>query len=173
MRIYHGYILNLLQNFDIMINEETVMKKVCFVCLGNICRSPMAEFVMKQEASDKDWLIESRGTSDWEHGNPIHPGTQKILTANRIPFENSKASQELTIEDFETFDYLIGMDQQNVKDMKAMSNGRFDHKIALFCQGGVPDPWYTGDFEETYHLVSQGCQTWREIIEKNIQSNEK
>ena len=140
------------------------MKKVCFVCLGNICRSPMAEFVMKDIAKGSQLLIDSKATSNWEHGNPIHGGTQKILTKYAVPFDTTKSSQQFKARDFAYYDYVIGMDAQNVRDLKALSAGRYDDKIALFCDGGVPDPWYTGDFEETYALVKSGCQTWLEVI---------
>ncbi|MBM7643191.1 low molecular weight protein-tyrosine-phosphatase [Streptococcus loxodontisalivarius] len=140
------------------------MKKVCFVCLGNICRSPMAEFVMKEVAKDSPILVESRATSNWEHGNPIHRGTQAIFKKHSISYEKSKSSQQIDLSDLEEFDYIIGMDEENVADLKRLSAGRFDEKIALFVEGGVPDPWYTGDFDETYALVKQGCQDWLKKI---------
>ncbi|MGT2888462.1 low molecular weight phosphotyrosine protein phosphatase [Streptococcus didelphis] len=140
------------------------MKKVCFVCLGNICRSTMAEFVMKTMLAGEDIAVESRGTSNWEHGNPIHPGTQKILTKYAIDYDKKKRSLQITERDLEAFDYLIGMDKENVKDLLALSKGRWDSKIHLFIEGGVPDPWYTGDFEETYQLVQVGCKNWASII---------
>ncbi|WP_438465831.1 low molecular weight protein-tyrosine-phosphatase [Streptococcus pluranimalium] len=139
------------------------MKKVCFVCLGNICRSPMAEFVMKDFAG-ADWQIESRATSSWEHGNPIHRGTQAILKEKGYAYNHSKTSQQVTLDDLAYFDAIIGMDEQNVADLKQLSAGRFDKKIHLFCDGGVPDPWYTGDFEETHNLVRKGCQNWLEEL---------
>lgn len=141
------------------------MIKVCFVCLGNICRSTMAEFVMKQLAGDTIH-VESRGTSNWEHGNPIHHGTQRILTKYAIAFDAQKTSQQVTLLDLEHFDYVIGMDAQNVLDLKQLSKGMFDHKIFLFGDVSVPDPYYTGDFEETYELVTKGCQRWLETIKK-------
>ena len=123
------------------------MNKVVFVCLGNICRSPMAEFVMKALDQDGSLHIESRATSSWEHGNPVHQGTQKISRS-----------------DFEFFDLILGMDESNVEDLLQVSAGRYDDKIKLFRPGGVPDPWYTGDFEETYNLVTAGCQDWLQWI---------
>ncbi|ESV55729.1 phosphotyrosine protein phosphatase [Streptococcus agalactiae LMG 14747] len=139
------------------------MKKVCFVCLGNICRSPMAEFVMK-ELVGADWQVESRATSSWEHGNPIHTGTQSILQSKGYWFDPDKTSQQVTREDLVNFDVIIGMDNQNVTDLRRLSNGQFDQKIHLFCKGGVPDPWYTGNFEETYAIVYQGCRAWLETL---------
>ena len=94
------------------------MKKVVFVCLGNICRSPMAEFVMKSLTDDYE--IESRATSSWEHGNPIHKGTQKIFKAHEIPYDSSKTSQQISKDDFEYFDYVIGMDESNLLDLTRM-----------------------------------------------------
>ncbi|MGT2930639.1 low molecular weight protein-tyrosine-phosphatase [Streptococcus dentasini] len=140
------------------------MKKVCFVCLGNICRSPMAEFVMKKLVGKRDVLIESRATSSWEHGNPIHRGTQNVFKQHAIFYDTSKVSQQISLDDMERFDYILGMDQQNVEDLRN-SFPAFSKKIHLFIAGGVPDPWYTGDFEETYALVESGCRNWLCIID--------
>ncbi len=134
------------------------MNKVVFVCLGNICRSPMAEFIMKALDQDGSLHIESRATSSWEHGNPVHQGTQKILRKYAVSFDSSKGSQQISQSDFEFFDLIVGMDESNVEDLLQVSAGRYDDKIKLFRPGGVPDPWYTGDFEETYNLVTAACQ---------------
>lgn len=142
------------------------MTKVCFVCLGNICRSPMAEFVMKNLVKGKSIDVESKGTSDWEHGNPIHSGTQNILRQYGLAFDESKRSQQFKKDDFEKYDVIIGMDDENVRDLKKLSDGTYDDKIFLFREGGVPDPWYTGDFEETYDLVTVGCEKWLMYIEE-------
>lgn len=136
------------------------MAKIAFVCLGNICRSPMAEVVMRHLAKDQDLEVVSRATSNWEHGNPIHHGTQAILKQYGLAYDGAKTSQQIKLDELADFDLIIGMDQQNVKDLKALSAGRYDAKIHLFCEGGVPDPWYTGDFEETYQLVTRGCDEW-------------
>lgn len=141
------------------------MAKVAFVCLGNICRSPMAEFIMKNLAQGQEIEVISRATSSWEHGNPIHHGTQGIFDQYGIAYDSAKTSQQISRQELAEFDLIIGMDQQNVKDLKALSAGAYDHKIALFCEGGVPDPWYTGNFEETYQLVTRGCEQWlKEIV---------
>lgn len=136
------------------------MKQVAFVCLGNICRSPMAEFVMKDLAEGTGLEVVSRATSSWEHGNPIHQGTQGILRQHGIAYDAHKTSQQVSLNDLARFDAIIGMDEQNVRDLKALSAGRYDEKIHLFFDGGVPDPWYTGDFDQTYQLVTEGCQVW-------------
>lgn len=115
------------------------MKKIMFVCLGNICRSPMAEFVMK-DLTDEVY-VESRATSDWEHGNPIHSGTQAIFRKYAIPYDKGKTSQQISIQDFERFDYIIGMDQSNLQDLKKMAPKQYASKIFQFEEKSVPDPW--------------------------------
>lgn len=92
------------------------MKKLVFVCLGNICRSPMAEFVMKSMTDNYE--IQSRATSSWEHGNPIHKGTQGIFQEYEIPYDKNKTSLQISKEDFEAFDYIIGMDASNISDLR-------------------------------------------------------
>ena len=131
------------------------MQKIVFVCLGNICRSPMAEFVMKDLTNQV--YIESRATSSWEHGNPIHPGTQKIFRKHNISYDSTKTSQQISQKDFETFDLIIGMDSQNIQDLKRMAPSSVQEKIFQFTDKSVPDPWYTGDFDETYEIVKNGC----------------
>ena len=92
------------------------MKKIVFVCLGNICRSPMAEFVMKDLTNQYE--IESRATSNWEHGNPIHQGTQKIFRSHGVPYDASKTSLQISDQDFHTFDLILGMDENNVERLE-------------------------------------------------------
>ncbi|MEW4354905.1 low molecular weight protein-tyrosine-phosphatase [Streptococcus pneumoniae] len=140
------------------------MKKVVFVCLGNICRSPMAEFVMKSLTDEI--YIESRATSSWEHGNPIHQGTQKILQEYGIDYDKKKTSQQMSDMDFANFDYIIGMDSANIRDLNKMAPAAYKEKIVPFTSQSVPDPWYTGDFQETYDIVQKGCQEWLERLGK-------
>lgn len=140
------------------------MPKIAFVCLGNICRSPMAEFIMKTLAKGQEIEVISRATSSWEDGNPIHHGTQGVFVKYGIAYDREKTSQQISRQDLADCDLIIGMDQQNVEDLKALSAGTYDDKIALFCEGGVPDPWYTGNFEETYQLVTEGCHFWLNTV---------
>lgn len=141
------------------------MKKVCFVCLGNICRSPMAEFVMKSLLDGRNWIVESRATSNWEMGNPIHKGTQGILNKYQIAYDSHKGSQQISQAELEEFDYILAMDEQNLADLRQLASPEQANKIHLLLDESVPDPWYTGDFEETYSLVRAGCQAWIEKIE--------
>ncbi|MGT2666990.1 low molecular weight protein-tyrosine-phosphatase [Streptococcus rifensis] len=134
------------------------MKKICFVCLGNICRSPMAEFVMKSLTDQLE--IESRATSGWEYGHPIHQGTQKIFKQYGIAFDSQKSSTQISQADFEHFDLIIGMDASNVQNLKSLSSVSSHDKIVQFAEESVPDPYYTGDFEDTYRRVLAGCQEW-------------
>ncbi|HFI0415092.1 TPA: low molecular weight protein-tyrosine-phosphatase [Streptococcus suis] len=139
------------------------MQKIVFVCLGNICRSPMAEFVMKDLTNQV--YIESRATSSWEHGNPIHPGTQNIFRKHNISYDSTKTSQQISQKDFETFDLIIGMDSQNIQDLKRMAPSSVHEKIFQFTDKSVPDPWYTGDFDETYEIVKNGCSRWLDRLQ--------
>ena len=131
--------------------------KICFVCLGNICRSPMAEFILKSMQPDS-WEIASRATSNWEHGNPMHQGTQKILNQHKIQWDPQKRSQRISAGDFQYFDKIYAMDEANVADLLKMATPGTESKIRKLLSKDVPDPWYTGDFEETFQLIQQGCK---------------
>lgn len=144
------------------------MKKIAFVCLGNICRSPMAEFVMKS-LTDK-YEVQSRATSSWEQGNPIHKGTQEIFRSHGVPYDTSKTSQQISKNDFEYFDYIIGMDESNLADLYQMCPQDQQDKIQAFASESVSDPWYTGDFEETYDRISTGCRAWLSRLENESEN---
>lgn len=140
--------------------------KILFVCHGNICRSPMAEFVMKhlveEEGRSDAFFIASAATSTEEIGNPVYPPARRKLAEHGIACAG-KTARQMTKRDYEDFDYLIGMDGENLRNMKRMYNQDPDGKISLLMDytsrpGSVADPWYTGDFEATWRDVLEGCQ---------------
>ncbi|MEY8460503.1 low molecular weight protein-tyrosine-phosphatase [Eggerthellaceae bacterium 24-137] len=140
--------------------------RILFVCHGNICRSTMAEFVLKGMVAARGqgarFHIESAATSTEEIGNPVHPGTQAVLSEHGIGgFENKRARQ-LRRADYDDFDLIIGMDEANMRNMGRMlgddAEGKL-HKLLEFAGStrDVADPWYTGDFDTTYEDVCDGC----------------
>lgn len=141
------------------------MFRILFICHGNICRSPMAEFVMKdlvkKAGREKDFLIESAATSTEEIGNDIHYGTRTKLTQMKVPFSR-RAARQITAADYEKYDLLIGMDEENLYYMNRRWNNDPDNKIRLLLEFAgsnreVADPWYTGNFDKTYADVLEGC----------------
>ena len=138
------------------------MKKILFVCHGNICRSPMAEFVMKylveKEGLTDQFLIESAATSTEEIGNPVYPPARRKLAEHGIRCDGH-AARQMTRSDYSRFDLLIGMDQWNLRNMERICGGDPEGKIRLLLPNkDVADPWYTGDFEATWQDVLKGCQ---------------
>lgn len=142
------------------------MTKILFVCHGNICRSPMAEFVMKklvQEAGlASEFEIASAATSTEEIGNPVYPPARRKLAEHGIS-TTGKTARQLTRRDYAYYDLLIGMDTWNLRNMNRMLGGDPDDKIRLLmdytdCPGDVADPWYTDDFQTCYEDVLEGCR---------------
>ena len=131
------------------------MIRVLFVCHGNICRSPMAEFVLKdlvkKAGLEDQFSIASAATSTEEIGNPVYPPARRKLAQHGISCEGKRARQ-LRREDYEDWDLLIGMDQANIRNMRRIcgGDGRSGQEVA--------DPWYTGDFEDTWRDVLSGCR---------------
>jgi len=141
------------------------MKKILFICHGNICRSTMAEYVMKhlvkQAGREGEFYIDSAATSTEEIGNGVHHGTRRKLAQVGIPCGDHRARQ-VTWKDYESFDLIIGMDNNNIRNLNRMLKGDPDGKIAMMLDythrpGEVADPWYTGDFDATYRDVLEGC----------------
>lgn len=149
------------------------MTKILFVCHGNICRSPMAEFVMKElvrrAGLEKDFLIESAATSREEIGNDIHYGTRTKLREMGIPFSRRTARQ-ITNADYDKYDYLVAMDDENIYYMNRWWEPDTDHKIVrLLSFAGktrdIADPWYTGNFDQTYDDILEGCTAFLEKLQ--------
>ncbi|TYR79191.1 low molecular weight phosphotyrosine protein phosphatase [Priestia megaterium] len=152
------------------------MVKVLFVCLGNICRSPMAEAIfrhlVKERGLEEQIQVDSAGTGNWHVGKPPHEGTQQILTENEIDFSGLKARQVIR-EDLQQFDYIIGMDAENVGNLGRLAGHNRSVRIERLLDyvphlhvEDVPDPYYTGNFDEVYQLVTAGCKQLLEVIIK-------
>lgn len=141
------------------------MYKILFVCHGNICRSPMAEFIFNdliKKRGISDVISESAATSTEEIGNGVHYGTASILRRLGIDYSKKRARQ-ITRADFEKFDLIIGMDTANIRNLQRISEKHSDAKIHRLLEytdnpRDISDPWYTGDFEKTYRDVLEGCE---------------
>ena len=148
------------------------MIKILFVCHGNICRSPMAEFVLKdmvkKRGLENEFYIASAATSTEEIGNPVHHGTRSRLAKEGISVAGKTAVQ-MTKSDYDKYDYIIGMDTWNMRNINRIIKSDPDGKVfKLLTFAGrsddVADPWYTGDFEVTYRDVVEGCEGLLEKI---------
>lgn len=146
--------------------HEGVLHRILFVCHGNICRSPMAEFVLKdmveRRGIAKRFHIASAATSTDEIGNHPHSGTLKRLAQAGIEWDGEKRARQLTAGDYDKFDLFIGMDDANIRNMCRMLKGDPDNKVYKMLEFAgmnrdVADPWYTGDFDATYGDVTDGC----------------
>ena len=149
------------------------MTKILMICHGNICRSTMAEFVMKdmvrKAGLEDEYYIESAATSREEIGNDTHPGTKRKLTEVGIPYTKRRARQ-VTKSDYDEYDYLVIMDQNNLRNLNRIIDGDPDEKVfKLLDFAGknrdIADPWYTGNFDETYDDVVEGCSALLEHLE--------
>ena len=142
------------------------MHKILFVCHGNICRSPMAEFVMKQMVNDagleSQFEIASAATSTEEIGNPVYPPARRKLAEHGIGCAG-KTARQMTRQDYDYYDRIVAMDHKNLRNLKRMFGDDIEHKISLLMDfthrpGDVADPWYSGDFEATWQDVEEGCK---------------
>lgn len=148
------------------------MKRILFVCHGNICRSPMAEFVMKdlvaRRGLENQFFIESAATSTEEIGNEVYPPAKRKLAEHGISCQGKRARQ-MKQSDYDRFDLLIGMDEWNIRNMTSICCGDPEGKIHKLLdytkrKGDVADPWYTGDFDVTWQDVTEGCQCLLESL---------
>jgi protein-tyrosine phosphatase len=151
------------------------MIHVLFVCLGNICRSPMAEAIfkdlIKKEKLQASIMVESAGIGHWHEGSEPHEGTREILDKHSISYEGMYARQ-VREGDWDDFDYLIAMDEENIRDLRGIRE-KNDVLIAKLLdyvpeakERDVPDPYFTGNFNKVYELVHEGCKRLLEEIKK-------
>ena len=142
------------------------MFRILFVCHGNICRSPMAEFVMKNMVARLDmtgeFSIASAATSAEELGNPVYPPARRVLERHGISCAG-KTARQMNRRDYAEYDLLVGMDGANLRNMRRICGGDPEDKLRLLMEytgrpGDVADPWYTGDFETTWRDVNEGCR---------------
>lgn len=155
--------------------------RIMFVCHGNICRSTMAEFVMKdmvEKAGLADrFTIASSATSTEEIGNPVHHGTARMLSRHGISCDGKRAVQ-LRLADYGSYDLFVGMDRANIRNMRRMLAGDPEGKVAKLLQypegvsadqaSDVADPWYTGDFDETWRDVNDGCSALLDLLRESV-----
>ena len=150
------------------------MIRVLFICHGNICRSPMAEFIFKdivaKSGLKESFFIASAATSSEEIGNPVHRGTSAVLARVGISVEGKHAVQ-IKRSDYDKYDYLIGMDSANIRNMNRIFGGDKEHKIWKIMEfadvcSDIDDPWYTGKFEKTYEDILLGCNGLLSYIKK-------
>ena len=151
------------------------MIKVLFVCLGNICRSPMAEYVfkdmVKKKGLENQFFIGSAATSYEEIGNDMHYGTKDKLDEVGIPYTKHKA-RRIEKQDYEKFDYIIGMEESNIRNILRIVGNDKDNKIYKLLDFSknprdIADPWYTGNFTVTYKDIVEGCSGFLGYLEKN------
>jgi protein-tyrosine phosphatase len=151
---------------------------VLFVCLGNICRSPMAEAVFRhlveREGLSDRITIESAGTGDWHIGHPPHEGTRRVLDQYGISYSEMKARQ-LEREDTGRFDLIVAMDTRNERDIRALLQSAKETQVIRFLSllpekglNDVPDPYFTGNFEEVYDMVNEGCKVLLTLVKERL-----
>ena len=152
------------------------MVKILFICHGNICRSPMAEFIMKATVREAGLTsaiqIDSAAVSREEIGNPIYPPAQRQLRAHGVPFDDHRARQ-MTRADYDTYDLLIGMDGSTLAAMRRICGGDPDGKLRLLMAytgtaRDVADPWYTGDFDAAWRDIESGCRALLDALRSSL-----
>lgn len=152
------------------------MVKILFICHGNICRSPMAEFIMKAAVRaaglEARFQVDSAAVSREEIGNPIYPPAQRQLRAHGVPFDDHRARQ-MTRADYGAYDLLVGMDGSNLAAMRRICGGDPDGKLRLLMEytrtpRDVADPWYSGDFDAAWRDIESGCRALLDALRPSL-----
>lgn len=153
-------------------SRRKYVTRVLFVCLGNICRSTMAQYVLEDLVRRRGladaFLIDSAGTSQWEDGRPVHRGTREKLRREGVPCGNHTA-RRVRPGEYRSWDYIIGMDWENRQDLLRIFRGDPDGRVHLMLDWtdeprDIADPWWTGDFDATYDDVLEGCEALLEAL---------
>lgn len=149
------------------------MIKIMFICHGNICRSPMAEFIFKDLAKGKGLYTESKAVSREEIGNPIYPKAADTLRRHGVPFGGHRARQ-ITAEDYDRFDYIVVMEEYNLPRLMRIIGDDPDKKVYRLLDftdtpGDIEDPWYSGRFEAVFNQIHDGCKA----LLKHIKNTEE
>jgi protein-tyrosine phosphatase len=157
--------------------ETYFMIRVLFLCLGNICRSPMAEAILRNMVGEKDLSrdvhIDSAGVGGWHRGQRPHPGTLEVLDRHKISSEGL-AARQVAKEDLDTFDFIVAMDEENVQGLERLGSFRDGQVFRLLdlvpeaTEKNVPDPYYTGNFDLVYDLIRLGCERLLHKIEDRL-----
>lgn len=157
------------------------MTKILFICHGNICRSPMAEYLMKDLVKklgrEKEFQIASAATSTEEIGNPVHYGTRNKLRELGIECSEKRAVQ-VTKKDYMVYQYFLAMDSWNIRNLQRILGGDMEHKVFRLLDftervgEDIADPWYTGDFEATYQDIMEGLMGFLQYLDKKKRSSE-
>lgn len=143
------------------------MIRILFVCLGNICRSTMAEFVMRdmveKRGLGKRIVVASAGTSDEAEGCPVHDGTRRKLASVGVPVDENKRARPMMRADYDRYDLLVGMETRNIQEMRQITGGDPQGKMRRLLDTAdrprdIADPWFTGNFDQTYDDVLEGCE---------------
>ena len=150
------------------------MIKILFICHGNICRSPMAEFIFRDMVAKRglaaEFSIASAATSREEIGNPVYPPAKRKLKEHGID-PAGKTARQMTAQDYKDYDYLLAAERYNIRNMERITGGDPQHKIFRLLDFSdrprdIADPWYTGDFDEAWEDIVEGCQAFLKWLEK-------
>lgn len=171
-----GVTQSVFTNFEDREREWNFMIRVLFICHGNICRSPIAEAIFQNMVNksrlENSFEIASRATSREELGNDIYPPARRELEVHLIPYDRYKRATQMTKADYDRYDYLIGMDDWNIKNIFRIIGEDPDGKVYKLLDftghpGEIEDPWYTGNYHTVWNQIEEGCRSLLDFFKKN------